>query len=110
MTHAIITDADAQNVVLYDPAQPWSYCDQVTQGREVSYLLQRPIVGGDATIACTRCREEHAEPEPVVSWMYLIEAADPDHPRISRMRLCHAHLRALTEGLQRQLAAIEEGP
>lgn len=107
----IITDADAKNAFLFDPASPWSYCDGVTQGREVTYLLQRPIPQGDATIACTVCHNENPQESrtaPVVSWMYLIEETDPNQPRISRMRLCLPHLRGLTEGLQRQLARIEE--
>ena len=107
----MITDADAKNAFLFDPASPWSYCDRVTQGREVTYLLQRPIPQGDATIACTVCHDENPQESstaPVVSWMYLIEETDRDHPRISRMRLCHEHLRALAAALQRQLADIEE--
>ncbi len=102
----------ANEAVLFDPKKPWDYCDAITQGREGHYLLQRPIVGGDTTIACSLCRVEHPEEAataPVVHWQYFIEESDLPLPRLSRMRLCQAHLRSYVEALQEQLATIEEG-
>ena len=101
----------AQEATLCTPQQPWGYCDAVTQGREVYYVLQRPIPQGDATIACTLCCQEagtEGTRAPVVHWQYLIEETEVEHPRILRMRLCLTHFREYVTALQRQLTIIEE--